>query len=148
MVNNLVLPTKANSDSRMALNGISPDAHMKDEANVIPDVEAIWCALNPNELVNMTANLKDGFWHLIVDEQTSWYPVFHGLKSTGPWQWRVTSGSTKCLRGSIVGWHTSEKMHHSFDDLHVGMEPSQETADKLEQARNAKAQPALIKHLE
>jgi len=32
MVNNLVLPTKANSDSRMALNGTSPDAHMKDEA--------------------------------------------------------------------------------------------------------------------
>ena len=32
MVNNLVLPTKANSHSRMALNGTSPDAHMKDEA--------------------------------------------------------------------------------------------------------------------
>ena len=41
-----------------------------------------------------------------------------------------------------------EKMHHSFDDLHVGMEPSQETADKLEQARHAKAQPAVIKRLE
>ena len=38
-----------------------------------------------------------------------------------------------------------EKMHHSFDNLHVGME---ETADKLEQARHAKAQPAVIKRLE
>ena len=41
-----------------------------------------------------------------------------------------------------------EKVHHSFDNLHVGMEPSQETAHKLEQARNAKAQPAVIKRLE
>ena len=87
MVNNLVLPTKANGDSRMALNGIRC-THERRSANVIPDVEAIWRALNPNELVNMTANLKDGFWHLMVDEQTSWYLVFHSLTATELWRWQ------------------------------------------------------------
>ena len=47
MVSNLLLPLKSNGEYRTAFDGTSLDAHMVDEVNIIPDVEAIWRALDP-----------------------------------------------------------------------------------------------------
>jgi len=72
MVSNLALPLKSNGEYRTAFDGTSLDAHMVDEVNIIPDVEAIWRALDPRELVYATVHLKDGFHHLAVEAETSW----------------------------------------------------------------------------
>ena len=45
MVSNL--PLKSNGEYRTAFDGTSLDAHTVDEVNIIPDVEAIWRALDP-----------------------------------------------------------------------------------------------------
>jgi len=152
MVSNLVLPMKANGDFRAAFDGTSLDRHTVDEANIIPDVESIWRSLKPDQRVFITADLKDGFWHLAVDEHTSWYLVFYGLSSTELWRWRVTPFGLKQVPAWFRRWvaHILEGqgVHHYFDDLHDGAEPRPGVAEELARAVRQKEPAATLARLD
>ena len=104
----------------------------------IPDVESIWRALDPRELVYATVDLKDGFHHVAVEAETSWDLVSYGLKSTELWRWLVTPSVVPSLdRGS-------RRVPH-FNNVHSGAKPNEDVTVRLERAVCHKA-PAV--HIE
>ena len=108
----------------------------------IPDVESIWRALDPRELVYATVDLKDGFHHVAVEAETSWDLVSYGLKSTELWRWLVTPFGLQQVPAWFHRWIEGQGVYHYFNDVHSGAKPNEDVTVRLERAVRHKA-PAV-----
>ncbi len=108
MISNLVLVPKKDQEFRAAFDGMSLNEYTVDVLQVISDVESVGRQLQPDHLVFITADLKDGFHHVKVEEEGTWLLVFYGPTSTELYRFLVAPfGARRSPLYSDAGWNTS-----------------------------------------
>ncbi len=104
-------------------------------------VESVWRQLQLDHLVFITADLKDGFHHVKVEEEGTWLLVFYGPTSTELYRFLVTPFGCKEISAVFRRWveHIMEDypaVLHYFDDLHSGIGPSAEVQKRYDEAKH------------
>jgi hypothetical protein len=140
MISNLVLVPKKDQEFWAAFDGTSLNEHTVDVPQVIPDVESVWRQLQLDHLVFITADLKDGFHHVKVEEEGTWLLVFYGPTSTELYHFLVAPFGCKEIPAVFRRWveHIMEDypaVLHYFDDLHSIVGPSAEVQKRYDEAK-------------